>query len=83
MGGGQAPAAEGGKGGAVLELSLDLAATELAAGGCRDWRTKAMRKGDRAEHCRLCGALDSESGQRLALLLRECIRSRGLAYFCL
>lgn len=49
MGGGQAPAAEGGKGGAVLGLSLDLAATVLAAGDCRDQRrTKAMRKGDRA-----------------------------------
>lgn len=32
MGGGQAPAVGGGKGGAVLGLSLDLAVTKLAAG---------------------------------------------------
>lgn len=36
MGGGQAPAAGGGKGRAVLGLSLDLAVTKLAAGDCRD-----------------------------------------------
>lgn len=36
MGGGQAPAAEGGKGGAVLGLGLDLVVTKLAAGDCRD-----------------------------------------------
>lgn len=73
MGGGQAPAAEGGKGGAVLRLSLDLAATELAAADCRDQRTKARRKGDRAGPWRLRGALESESRipqkQRPSILL--------------
>lgn len=34
-------------------------------------RTKAMREGDRAGHCRFCRALDSESGQRLALPLEK------------
>ena len=73
MGGGQAPAAEGGKGGAVLRLSLDLAATELAAADCRDQRTKARRKGDRAGPWRLRGALESENRipqkQRPSILL--------------